>query len=107
MHSNAFGILLYSYNNYLGYKDLNNNPIELLIVQGKNKAGNWEEIDNINVKQYMASRADGNLYWMQNYLSGAVEADRYSELRIVFSNKGYNSWDPIISSVVFFEGGVL
>lgn len=107
MHSNAFGILLYSYNNYLGYTDLNSNPIELLIVQGKNKAGNWEKINNINVKQYMASRADGNLYWMQNYLSGAVEADRYSELRIVFSNKGYNSWDPIISSVVFFEGGVL
>ncbi len=106
MHSNKFGILLYSYNNYLNYVDLNGNPIEsLVIIEGKTKSGSWEKIENVGVKQYMASRADGNLYWIQNYLSATVEDGRYSELRIVFANKNYNSWDPIISSVVFFEGG--
>lgn len=106
MKSNRFGILLYNYNSYFGYQDLSGNKLnELIVIEGKTQTNNWEKIDNLTIDQTQSSRADGHLYWFQTCITGTAPIEKYSELRISFINKGYNAWDPIITSVVFFEGG--
>ena len=106
MKSNRFGILLYNYNSYFVYQDLSGNKLDgLIVVEGKTNSNNWERIENLNINQIQSTRTDGHLYWFQTCITGTAQVDRYNELRISFIKKGYNSWDPIITSVVFFEGG--
>ena len=104
MHSNRFGILLYNYNDYFNYVYLDLSKLEeFMIVEGKTKEGEWEKI-SIKAEQTSAQNRD-NSVWFQTYLSATVEVDKYDEMRIVFANKEYNEWDPIITSVFFFKGG--
>lgn len=104
MVSNRFGLLIYNYTDIYSYVDLNYNPFDLpIVVEGLTKENTWEVIDNLKIEQRLDPE---NTYWYQTYISGVVPVDYYKELRISFSPKGYNSWDPIITSVFFFEGGV-
>jgi len=108
MKSNKFGILLYNYNDYNNYVYLDYSKLKNLItLEGKSSEGEWEVIENIKVEQYQAqNRSDGDLYWFQTYISATTDVGKYSELRISFTNKEYNAWDPILTSVFFYEGGV-
>ena len=105
MYSNRFAVLLYNYNDINNYLDINNNVIDnLIIFEGKTIDGTWESIDNIKIEQqYDETRTDN--FWYQTYISCEAQVGRYSELRISFANKGYNPWDPILTSVMFFSGG--
>jgi len=106
MKSNKFGILLYNYNSYFNYEDIDGNKLDGLIkIEGKNKSNNWEEIKGLRIEQIQSSREDGSLYWFQTCITGTAQIGKFSELRISFVNKNYNELDPIITSVVFFEGG--
>lgn len=103
MVSNRFGLLIYNYTDIYSYVDLNYQPFDLpIIIEGLTKENTWEIIDNLKIEQTLD---ENNLYWYQTYISGVVPVDYYTELRISFAPKGYNSWDPIITSVFFFEGG--
>ena len=105
MLSNKFGVLLYNYHDYnvYSYTDIT----DLLVFEGKTQNGEWQRIENIKAIQNQAqNRDDGNLYWFQTYLSATVGVGVYTELRISFNPVTNNSWDPIVCSVFFFEGGV-
>ncbi len=103
MVSNRFGLLIYNYTDIYSYVDLNYQPFDLpIVIEGLTKENTWEIIDNLKIEQTLD---ENNLYWYQTYISGVVPVDYYTELRISFAPKGYNSWDPIITSVFFFEGG--
>lgn len=107
MVSNRFGIMIYNYTDIFSYVDLDYNSLELpIMIEGKTKQGTWEKIDNLKIEQTLdPDRVGTSSYWYQTYISGVCPIGQYTELRISFIPKGYNSWDPIISSVVFFEGG--
>ena len=108
MISNRFGIILYNYTDISSYVDNAGNPLALpIVIEGLTQENTWEVLDNLSVVQMLdPDRAETIPLWYQTYISGIVPIGRYSELRISFNLKGYNEWDPIITSVIFFEGGV-
>jgi len=107
MYSNRFGIFLYNYTSFDQYTYLDYTKLgDLIILEGKNKANEWERITNFKFEQNQAqNREDGATHWFQTYISATTKVGEYSELKITFANKGYHSWDPIITGVAFFEGG--
>ena len=107
MHSNRFGVFLYNYTSFDQYTYLDYTKLgDLIILEGKNKANEWEKITNFKFEQNQAqNRTDGDTYWFQTFISATTKVGEYSEVRISFANKGYHSWDPIITGVAFFSGG--
>ena len=108
VYSNRFAILLYNYTDIFStYQKYDRSGLPI-IIEGLTKENTWERIESINVNQQLDPTRPNDHYWFQSYISGTLPIDKYSELRISFVSKydqQINSWDPIISSVIFFEGG--
>lgn len=108
VYSNRFAILLYNYTDIFStYQNYDQSGLPI-IIEGLTKENTWERIESINVNQQLDPTRPNDHYWFQSYISGTLPIDKYSELRISFVSKydqQINSWDPIISSVIFFEGG--